>query len=266
MLSTSQDITFCPSGDIVGAKCLIMEHAKEGRYVASSRTISDVLLRKPATAPVPPPAAKQTPSNAPTSSHQGSQVPATTEESISQQLRDQGWTEAGISAAMYTVKQRTGKVSLQDCMNFLQQYSYAYKRQDIAPRATQTLELDPPGKPPQPLSQAPLTTSWKTTVAAPALDFRAELKSMGYTDQQVDAAVTRGCSDLDACLQYLLSAESSSKASSHTPAPAPSPGSGGGGATTSSKMVISCDERQLVYMDCALFNPVPPSTVTLTRV
>ena len=127
-------------------------------------------------------------------------------------------------------------------------------------------ELDSPGKLPQPLSQAPLTTSWKAKVAAPALDARAQLKSMGYTDQQVDAAVTRGCSDLDACLQYLLSAESGSEASSHAPAPAPSPGDGGTGATTSSKMAIYANERQLVNMDCALFNPVPPSTVTLTRV
>ena len=127
-------------------------------------------------------------------------------------------------------------------------------------------ELDPPGKPPQPLSQAPLTKSWKATVAAPALDIRAELKSMGYTDQQVDAAVTQGCSDLDACVQYLLSTESSSKASSHATAPAPSAGDGSACATTSSTMVISCDGRQLVNMDCALFNPVPTSTVTLTRV
>ncbi len=126
-------------------------------------------------------------------------------------------------------------------------------------------ELDPPAKPPQPLSQAPLTTSWKAKVAAPALDIRAELKRMGYTDQQVDSAVTRGCSDLKACLQYLLSAESSYKASSHAPAPAPST-SGGGGAATSSIVVISSNERQLVNMDCALFNPSPPSTATLTRV
>ncbi len=191
-------------------------------------------------------------------------------------------------------------------------------------------ELDPPGKPPQPLSQAPLTTSWKTSsqgeqigaraavseatvmsnlirtflknmgypvelieealklhgpntdlcaqyceARAPKhvtiercnidalIDIRAQLKSMGYTDQQVDTAFARGCSDLDACVQYLLSAESSSKASSHAPAPAP--GGGGAGATTSSKMVISCDGRQLVNVDCALLNPVPPSTVTLTR-
>ena len=119
-------------------------------------------------------------------------------------------------------------------------------------------ELEPPGKPTQPLSQAPLTTSWKAKVATPALDIREQLKSMGYTDQQVDAAVTAGCSDLNACVQYLLSAESSSKVSSHAPASAPSPGDGGGGASTSSKMVISVNERQLVNMDCALFNPVPP--------
>jgi hypothetical protein len=121
-------------------------------------------------------------------------------------------------------------------------------------------ELDPPGKPPQPLSQAPLATSWKTTVAAPALDIRAQLKSIGYTDQQVDAAVTRGCSDLNACVQYLLSAESSSKVSSHAPAPAPSPGGNGGGATTSSKMVISANEKQLVNMECVLFETLssPP--------
>ena len=30
-------------------------------------------------------------------------------------------------------------------------------------------------------------------------------------------------------------------------------------------MVDSGDERQLVNVDCALFNPSPPSTVTLTR-
>ena len=87
---------------------------------------------------------------------------------------------------------------------------------------------------------------------------------MGYTDQQVDAAFARGCSDLDVCVQYLMYAESSSEASSHTHAPYP--GGGGAGATTSSIIVISGDGRQLVNVDCALFNPVPPSTVTLTRV
>ena len=191
-------------------------------------------------------------------------------------------------------------------------------------------ELDPPGKLSQPLSQAPLPTSWKISseeeqigaraavseatvksnlirtflknmghslelieealklhgpntdlcaqyceARAPKhvtiercnidalIDIRAQLKSMGYTDQQVDTAFARGCSDLDVCVQYLMYAESSSEASSH--AHAPYPGGGGARATTSSIIVISGDGRQLVNVDCALFNPSPPSTVTLTR-
>jgi hypothetical protein len=175
-------------------------------------------------------------------------------DALRQQLQRMGYREPHIDAAMERCNIDAQSVSLVTaftwCCEFIQR------------------ELDPPGKPHQPLSQAPLTTSWKATVAAPALDIRAELKRMGYTDQQVDSAVTRGCSDLNACVQYLLSAESSSKASSHAPVPAsaPSPGNGGAGATTSSKMVISANQRQLVNMDCALFNPFLPSIVTLTRV
>lgn len=58
------------------------------------------------------------------------------------------------------------------------------------------------------------TPSYKDKIAAPARELRATLKEMGYTDMQIDAAVTKGYNDLHSCAQYLLSIEAVAQVSS----------------------------------------------------
>ncbi len=58
------------------------------------------------------------------------------------------------------------------------------------------------------------TPSHKDKIASPARQLRATLKEMGYTDMQIDAAVTKGYNDLQSCVQYLLSIEAVAQVSS----------------------------------------------------
>ena len=58
------------------------------------------------------------------------------------------------------------------------------------------------------------TPSYRDKIAAPARELRATLKEMGYTDMQIDAAVTKGYNDLQSCAQYLLSIEAVAQVSS----------------------------------------------------
>ena len=97
------------------------------------------------------------------------------------------------------------------------------------------------------------TVSYRDVAATPVFGVvtpgaRNQLKEIGYTDQQVNSAVAKGCSDVESIVQYLLSVEPVSKA----PAPsAPPPSSHPAAAAIGA--AVSADGQLLV---CAFLLPV----------
>jgi hypothetical protein len=116
---------------------------------------------------------------------------------LRRQLQSRGCKDAHIKIAVANCKI--------DAMSSGQAFSECYRliEEELVPVDNLSLrESEAP-------SPTAVASNWKEKVASPALANRAQLKHMGYTDEQIDTAVTQGYGDLDSCVKYLISLESS---------------------------------------------------------
>jgi hypothetical protein len=90
-----------------------------------------------------------------------------------------------------------------------------------------------------PASQTPLpTTTYKDKVVSSALPVKEELKTMGFSDDEIVNAISKGHSDTQSCVEYLLSLAA---------APATSP------AAAASGITVASNGRELVSAHAPTF-------------